>query len=155
MSKQDQIYPSPTKELAAQRKSLAPKTCRGIQSVQSECVCRRDASREDQTVDRRGCGARDTMPVLHSGAYQHRPPAGGDGGGDHGSHLGRRRDACRRRLRTFDLGAGYDLAGPERKKRAIVNARASRTQGFMVVRATVSSRARRRPLPSTWSLGTR
>ena len=106
----------------SERKRLAPKPAEAFKAFSSERVCRRGASRENETVDCRGRGARDAVPVLHPRTYQRRPSARCDGGGDHGSHLGRRRNACRRRIRTFGFGTGYDRARSEQEKRAFVNA---------------------------------
>lgn len=68
MSEQQEIYPRVTRELAEQRKSLAPNLPL-LQGVQSERFCRRRAFREDQAVDRRRRGARDTVSVLHPRPY--------------------------------------------------------------------------------------
>ena len=89
MSDQEQIYPSSTKELAAERNAYA-QTCGGLQSVYSERVCRRSTTRQNEAVDCRGRGPRDTVPVLHPRAYERRPSAWRDSGRDYGSHLGRR-----------------------------------------------------------------
>jgi len=47
MSEQEQIYHPATKELAEQRKNLAPKTAKVLQGVQSERICRWGTPRED------------------------------------------------------------------------------------------------------------
>src|SRR5262249_26172842 len=56
--------------------------------------------------------------------------ARGDGGGGHGSRLGRRRDAGRRRLRPLGPGARHDRPRPGWNGRAVMNAPASGTDGF-------------------------
>ena len=50
-------------------------TCGGLQSVYSERVCRRSTTRQNEAVDCRGRGPRDSVSVLHPRAYERRPSA--------------------------------------------------------------------------------
>ena len=74
---------------------------RRVRSVQPGRVRRRRTAREDQTTHRGRRRAHHPMPVLHPRPHPARAPRRRHRRGDHGSDLGRRRNARRRRLRPL------------------------------------------------------
>ena len=134
MSEQEQIYPPATKELAAERKRLAPKPAEAFKAFSQSVFAEGALPVKTKQLIAVAVAHVTQCPYCIRGHTERRPPAWGDGGGDHGSHLGRRRDACWRRIRTFGVGTGYDRARSGQEKRAFVNARQSGTEGFTVMR---------------------
>ena len=56
--------------------------------------------------DAGGCGACHSVPILHSRPYQGGSAQRCESAGDHGSDLGRRRNACWRGVCALRVGAG-------------------------------------------------
>ena len=116
MSEHEHVYPSATRELAAERKRLAPKPAEAFKAFTQSVFAEGALPVKTKQLIAVARGARDAVPVLHPRTYQRRPSARCDGGRDHGSHLGRRGDACRWRIRTFGFGTGYDRARSDQEK---------------------------------------
>ena len=100
MSEQEQIYPSATRELAEQRKRLAPKPAEAFKAFSQSVFAEGALPVKTKQLIAVAVAHVTQCPYCIRGIPAP-PSARGDGGGDHGSHLGRRRDACWWRIRRL------------------------------------------------------
>ena len=115
MTEEEQLYPSATRELAEQRKNLAPGPAEAFKAF-SRSVFAEGAAREDQAVDRRRRGPCDAVPVLHSRTYR--------AALQHGARRtrswkpsGSPPRCARGALRTFGVGVGYNRTTRQKRRR--------------------------------------
>ena len=104
MAEQEPLYPPMTKSFAERRKALAPKPAEAFKEFSRSVFA--EGAIPAKTKQLIAVAVAHAMPILHSQPHQHRAQAWRHGRGDHGSHLGRCRDARRRRLCPFRPGTG-------------------------------------------------
>ena len=108
MSEQEGIYPTATKGFGEQRKALAPKTAEAFKAFTQSVFAEGAVSAKTKQLIAVAVRARDSMSVLHPRAYKVRLAKRSNPRGDHGGHLGRRRNAGRGSICPFHTRARYD-----------------------------------------------
>jgi len=113
---EEPMYPTASKDIAKKREELAPEILKTFRAFSHQVFVDGGLPSKTKELIAVGGGPRDAVPLLHSQPYQERTIERCHRMGDHGSHLGRRRDAGWRRNRTLRARYRRDEQGKATSK---------------------------------------
>jgi len=111
------IFPEATPELAEQRNRLAPGPAEAFRAFNRSVFAEGAMPVKTKQLIAVAVAHVTQCPYCIRGHTSARLAAGGNGGRNHGSHLGRGGNARGRRLRVLGFGAGYHRAHPRRTRK--------------------------------------